>query len=421
MISDLTIGLNVNASTKRLSVDDGRICNKAVLSGDGNWLAIPVQLTETQQRVVKVYNKVNDEWTLSKVLESSQAIGDNTFGDSIAINHDATIIAVGSPSATVSQGLWVDNPQVEAGYVHIFGRSPGSSEWKTQCVWLPGTYPTLSKNFGKTLSVSKDGNTIAVGQPYTCYQNDTASLSSNVWVLQRLQPDTPFKMVRRFSTPNAVGLHYGTGVKVSPDGNRVFCTSYRTDQPTNTIIPYLDEWVLNRIGFWELKFSKPIFSYEREQYGVNAPAIYNNIEIQLVDDTNSVLLFSPFKSKTAESFTFNAVDYFARDNTDSLVNYPSDHKMEAAKFAGDSFIVIPNSNLCFGNFDGISGIVCVSFLYVGDTVEPYVIGSGGVLNYTNIEAIRGKRTFLFDASNRTILMDNDSVSLSIYDVSRAFK
>lgn len=126
-------------------------------------------------------------FTASVVPDLAQAIGyfkasnsdqgKGLFGASIALSADGSTMAVGAPDegskSTGINGDPADNSLKSAGAVYVFTRSSGT--WNQQAyikasnnreVRLPGGSMLLATaKFGASVSLSSDGNTLAVGAP----------------------------------------------------------------------------------------------------------------------------------------------------------------------------------------------------------------------------------------------------------------
>src|SRR5687768_9856126 len=89
---------------------------------------------------------------------------DDWFGYSAAINYDGTVIVVGGhhedSNATGINGNQADNSALDAGAVYVFVRT--GSVWSQQA-YIKASNTEAGDEFGRVVSVSADGNTIAVG------------------------------------------------------------------------------------------------------------------------------------------------------------------------------------------------------------------------------------------------------------------
>ena len=235
----------------------GTVRGNSVLSSDGNWLVVPVTTT-TNVVAVAVYHLSPEGWVVSTVLYPSVEETGNSFGNAIAINATGDIIVVGAPDATVSAGIWSTNPQAHAGDLHYYQRT--NDTWSQGArFWLPGSYPSVAKNFGASLNISSDGKFVIIGQPFSCNSEKGVNLQSNAWLMMQVSGNT-FKMVRRFTGPSQRECHYGNFVKISADGASVLCSNFYANSNTGEQYALVDEWKLNPSNIWELKASVPIMA-----------------------------------------------------------------------------------------------------------------------------------------------------------------
>ncbi len=151
------------------------------LTSDGNMLAIGARNEDSasteingDQRnneaggagAVYIFERVDDAWQQQAYIKASNAQAGDGFGSSIGLSADGTTLAVGAPG----EASWVadldDNSSghdSDYGAVYIFTRSNGS--WFQNAYLKPGN-PSYRTSFGGVLSLSADGNTLAVGVAY---------------------------------------------------------------------------------------------------------------------------------------------------------------------------------------------------------------------------------------------------------------
>ena len=258
-ISLLNVGqLSSDAVSAYVDVSPiGTIRGNSVLSADGNWLVIPVNTT-TNTPAVAVYHLSPEGWVTSTVLYPSVEETGSSFGDAIAISATGDIIVVGAPDATVSAGNWSSNPQEHAGDLHYYQRT--NNTWSQGArFWLPGSYPSVAKNFGASLSISDNGKYVVIGQPFNCNSEVGVNLQSNAWLMMQVSGNN-FKMIRRFTGRSQRECHYGNFVKISPDGMKIFCSHFYVNSNSGNQNSLIDEWGVTDTNVWELKATTPIMS-----------------------------------------------------------------------------------------------------------------------------------------------------------------
>lgn len=106
---------------------------------------------------VYVYNKTGTTWstTPSTTLTASDGQINDSFGQSVAVSSDGKIVVVGAPNASVGGN-------VRQGAAYVFQWDPAYNNW-VQTHKLTDTNGTAEDAFGYSVSISRDGTTIAVG------------------------------------------------------------------------------------------------------------------------------------------------------------------------------------------------------------------------------------------------------------------
>ncbi|MEO8062442.1 MAG: integrin [Pseudomonadota bacterium] len=151
---------------------------RVALSGDGQTMAISAPFEDGNGVVVTdnsvdragaVYlfsREVANQWTFRTYLKAPAIDADDRFGWSLSLSQDGNTLAVGMPyedsAATGINGDLDDNSATRAGAVFIYTRTTG--EWTRQA-YLKASNAEASDDFGYAVSLSGDGNVLAVGAP----------------------------------------------------------------------------------------------------------------------------------------------------------------------------------------------------------------------------------------------------------------
>ena len=129
------------------------------LSADGNTLAVGAVYADVNgnkdQGAVSVFARSGGAWSLQKTLNISGGTAGDLFGYAVALSADGSTLAVGAISDDV-------NANVDQGSVSVFART--GAAWKEQQV-ITLDNGAASGNFGWSVSLSTDGNTLAAGGP----------------------------------------------------------------------------------------------------------------------------------------------------------------------------------------------------------------------------------------------------------------
>lgn len=216
------------------------------ISADGNTLAVAAVLDSSCARgidgdptgkgcgfsgAVFVFRRTGDSWLQQAYLKASNTGESDLFGTSLAISADGSSLFVGAPSEASCSADQSDNGCRNAGAVYAFERD-ASAEWK-QTAYLKAQTPSTASDFGASLAVSDDGQTLAVGAPRTqhCPTVDTCVDAGAVHVLEAdgatfrqslLRPTNP-EAGDQFGAALSLGSTGSTLAVGAPDDNN--CTS----------------------------------------------------------------------------------------------------------------------------------------------------------------------------------------------------
>ncbi len=151
------------------------------LSTDGTTLAVGAQLESSsatgvdgpqgnddaaESGAVYVYRRDHSGvWQQEAYVKASNTGAFDGFGSSVALSGDGTRLIVAAPSedstATGVNGLENDDGASESGAVYVFTRDP-SGTWQQEA-YVKATNAAASDDFGWSVDLSNDGNTLAVG------------------------------------------------------------------------------------------------------------------------------------------------------------------------------------------------------------------------------------------------------------------
>jgi hypothetical protein len=149
------------------------------LSADGNTLAVGAssessnatgiggnQFDNSAQDsgAVYVFTRAGNLWSQQAYVKASNTGAFNYFGYSVSLSGDGNTLAVGalgeSSNATGINGNQFDNSADRAGAVYVFVRNSGV--W-SQEAYIKASNTGRQDGFGSSVSLSGDGNTLAVG------------------------------------------------------------------------------------------------------------------------------------------------------------------------------------------------------------------------------------------------------------------
>jgi hypothetical protein len=139
------------------------------LSHDGDTLAVGVHADPTGANAsgsVYVFSRSGTTWTEQAYLRASNLGQDDQFGMSVALSGDGNTLLVGAPwessSASGVGPSQTDNNAPNSGAAYVFTRTAGN--W-AETAYIKASNTGNSDEFGKTVAISADGNTLAIGAP----------------------------------------------------------------------------------------------------------------------------------------------------------------------------------------------------------------------------------------------------------------
>jgi hypothetical protein len=177
-----------------------------VVSSDGSTLAVGSLRSNSDQGAVTVFARSGGKWVQQEILADENGAKKDWFGYSMAISKDGNTLAIGAVYADVSGNA-------DQGNVHVYARSGGA--WKLQKT-LVGEAGAAGDVFGVSVAISDDGNTVAVGAA----GDDVGSVSDkgSASVFVRKGADWAAQQVL-VDDNGAAKANFGSSVSLSSDGN----------------------------------------------------------------------------------------------------------------------------------------------------------------------------------------------------------
>lgn len=260
---------------------DDHFSLSVALSNDGNTLVVGASNEDSNATgvngdhsdnsvsgsgAVYIFTRNDTTWTQQAYLKASNSgIGDN-FGLSVALAEDGNTLAVGA-SNEASNATGIDGDQANdsasgSGAVYMFTRS--GANW-TQQAYIKASNTDASDNFGLSVALAQDGNTLAVGaiaeaSNASGINGDESDNSSNesgaVYVFTRGISSWSQQAYIKASNSGA-GDIFGRNVSLAGDGNTLAvgalaeasnATGIDGDQLDNSALFSGAVYVFNRIG-----------------------------------------------------------------------------------------------------------------------------------------------------------------------------
>lgn len=161
--------------------------SRLALSADGSTLAVGTTVESSaatgvngnqadnsaaQSGAVYLFRRVGSGWAQEAYLKASNTGAGDSFGYSVALSADGTTLVVGAyledSNAIGVEGDEANDSAHDSGAVYVFRRSSGT--WAQQA-YLKASNTEQGDEFGASVSLSADGDTLAVG----AYGEDSSS------------------------------------------------------------------------------------------------------------------------------------------------------------------------------------------------------------------------------------------------------
>ena len=211
------------------------------LSNDGNTMAGGDQ--DAGPGYILVFVRSGGKWSEQAYIKASNGENGDNLGWCMAISGDGnTIVAGSNDEDSVLFGVQTDptlgahdaNRDTSTGAAYVFVRD-ASGKWSQQ-VWLKAINTRKNDQFGESIAISGDGNTIAVGSIFGAGaggskgvnadpNDDAVSGSGSVYIYTRSGNTwTPGAYVK---APNArTSAEFGKSVALSTDGKTLAVGSF---------------------------------------------------------------------------------------------------------------------------------------------------------------------------------------------------
>ena len=231
-ISTNSVDVSVTTSDNNASFTINGSTNASVGIAEGdNTISIVVTAengTTTRTYTIVVTSRLT--FAQEAYIKASNTDANDTFGYSVTLSDDGNTLAVGarkeSSAATGLNGDQADNSAQSAGAVYVFTRDTGGV-W-TQQAYVKASNTGAYDGFGWDVTLSDDGNTLAVGAHYECstatgvngnQPNDSAPAAGAVYVFTRDSGGVWMQQAYVKASNTDAYDYFGTSVTLSDDGN----------------------------------------------------------------------------------------------------------------------------------------------------------------------------------------------------------
>jgi hypothetical protein len=250
----------------------GHTGNAVAISGDGNTIAVGAPHESSGARgingdqrdnsmynagAVYVYVRQGANWQQQAYIKASNAGRNDMFGLTVALSRDGNTLIVAAPwessAGTGVNGAQDDDSLPQAGAVYVFTRA--GATWSQQAYLKASNTGRKGKGddvegdqFGFSVAVSGDGNTVAVGAISEdsnakgingLQTDDSASSAGAVYLFTRTAGRWSQQAYLK-SANNEAGDLFGYGVALNENGTTLAVAAYDEDGSGRSVNPVDD-------------------------------------------------------------------------------------------------------------------------------------------------------------------------------------
>ncbi len=216
------------------------------LSGDGNTLAVgargeqslgtginPAMRTDNAGGVGAVYlfRRNGGVWTEQAYIKASNASSFAGFGYSVSLSDDGNTLVVGAPgdggTSTGVNGSQAVTAGSNVGAAYLFRFSTNTNAWAQQA-YIKASNAGPSDFFGRSVSLSNDGNTLAVSAHLEDGSTNNSTNTGAVYVFRYSSSTWAEQAYLKASNPGDID-EFGERVHLSGDGNTLAVGAVRED------------------------------------------------------------------------------------------------------------------------------------------------------------------------------------------------
>lgn len=314
----LSLDLNENGNT--LAV--GSFQEDSSATGVGG---IQLGNTSSSSGAVYVFLRSGSTWAQQAYVKASNTGDFDYFGISVALSDDGNTLAVGADgeasAATGVEGNQSDNSVSQAGAAYVFLRS--GAVWIQQA-YIKASNTNAGDNFGRSVAISGDGNTLAVGAYWEesaatgvdgDQLNNSAAQAGAVYTYLRESGVWSQQAYLKASNTGATD-YFGFSVALSIDGNTLAVGGYHEAGATKGVGGNLSDntapdagavYTYQRSGtIWSpLNYVKAANTDQADSFGIS---------VSLSSDGNTLAVGAYMEESAATGIGGNQSDNTANDS-----------------------------------------------------------------------------------------------------------
>ncbi|VAW69220.1 Streptococcal hemagglutinin protein, partial [hydrothermal vent metagenome] len=227
-----------------------RFSSAVSLSADGNTLAVGAYREDSNASgingnqtdnsasasgAVYLYSRNGSSWSQQAYIKASNTEANDNFGTALSLSADGNTLGVGvyreDSNASGINGDQTDNSANSSGAVYLFIRS--GSSWNQQA-YIKASNTEANDYFGIALSLSADGNTLAVGAEREASnasgidgdQNDNSVVASGAVYLYSRSGNSWSQQAYIKASNTEASDWFGSALSLSADGNTLAVGAY---------------------------------------------------------------------------------------------------------------------------------------------------------------------------------------------------
>ena len=186
------------------------------LSSDGTTVLICADGNSSYRGAAYIFTRSGTTWIQQAKLTASDGANSDLFGNSVSISSDGNTVLVGAVFADPSG-------KSDAGEAYIFTRS--GSTWTQEAV-LTASDGAAYDQFGTSVSISSDGNTAIVGASYADPNDIPAAGAAYIFT----RSGSIWSQQAKLTASDAAAYdNFGNSVSISSDGNTVLVGALSAD------------------------------------------------------------------------------------------------------------------------------------------------------------------------------------------------
>ena len=399
---------------------DDRFGSAISLSGDGNTLAVGASNEDSNgagingeqgnnilgvSGAVYLFRRNGGVWTQQAYIKASNSAANAQFGQSVSLSDDGHTLAVGADSEP-GTATGVDASQSSAigegiGAAYVFRFSTNTNAW-TQQSYIKASNAGTNDNFGQSVSLSNDGNTLAVGANLEDGSTNNSTDTGAVYVFRFSSSTWAEQAYLKASNPGTID-QFGNEVNLSGDGNTLAVGAHDEDGSSTGVNGADSDTARDSGAAYVFRFSTNTNTWVHQAYfkpsnfGTLAGIAFGR-SVSLSDDGNTLAVGANSEDSDGTRGSDGSLNY-NNFSPDSGAAYVFRFSTNTNTWANQSYLKASNtlSNADFGSSVSLSGDG--NALAVGAQVRRGIVGQIGGLAGPENTLTNSGAAYVFEYGN----------------------